>query len=137
MSSHKGRVEGHMTVRECADQFQVVPQTIRKWIWTGRLPAQKVQKGRQQWTYLVNAEDWQRFLVARQQVQLPDAQSIPARAMRPSRSAAFMESSDPEDRYVKQRTLMAKALKGCRASREILRGDPYRLMYWMAVDGLQ
>ena len=125
-----------LTVQQCAQQIKVVPHSIRKWIWAGKLPAQKILKGRQQWTYLVNAEDWQRFVDERKQPKPQDAQPVPARSpQRPSHSHIYFETNDPDDRLVQQAELMRKARGGCRASRERLRGEPFRLTYWMAVDG--
>ena len=129
-----------LTVQQCAQQIKVVPHSIRKWIWAGRLPAQKIQKGRQQWTYLVNAEDWQAFVEDRQNGRLSERGgdvipgSVP-QPTRPSQHHAYFPSDDPDDRIVKQAELMRKARGGCRASREQLRAEPFRLTYWMAVDG--
>ena len=126
-----------LTVQQCAQQIKVVPHSIRKWIWAGKLPAKKVLKGREQWTYLVNAEDWQRFVEERKQPKLQDARPLPASPPRPSHSHIYFETNDPDDRLVKQAELMRRALRGCRASRETLREEPYRLTYWMAVDGVK
>ncbi len=124
-----------LTVQECAQQINVVPHSIRKWIWAGRLPAQKIQKGRQQWTYLVNAEDWQAFVENRKAGRVSEPPSVEAAPQCPSQHHAYFPSDDPDDRRIKQAELMRKASGGCRASREILRGEPWRLKYWMAVDG--
>ena len=121
-----------LTVQQCAKQISVVPHSIRKWIWAGKLPAKKVPKGREQWTYLVNAEDWQAFVEERTKGPLPDVQPLPPR---PTHSHIYFETNDPDDRLVQQAALMKLALRGCRASREQLRAEPFRLTYWMAVDG--
>ena len=126
-----------LTVQECAQQIGVVPHSIRKWIWAGKLPAKKILKGRQQWTYLVNTEDWQRFVEERQRPGLQKAQSVPASRTRPAHSHIYFETNDPDDRLVKQAELMRQALRGCRTSREQLRAEPFRLTYWMAVDGMK
>jgi len=124
-----------LTVQQCAQQIKVVPHSVRKWIWAGKLPAKKIRKGREQWTYLVSAEDWQRFVTERENGPLPEAQPMPASPSRPSHSHIYFETNDPDDRLVRQAALMKRALNGCRVSREQLRGEPYRLTYWMAVDG--
>jgi hypothetical protein len=126
-----------LTVQQCAQQIKVVPHSIRRWIWAGKLPAKKIPQGREQWTYLVNAEDWQRFVEEREKRPLPDAQPIPVSPLRPSHSHIYFESSDPDDRLIQQAVLMKQALNGCRASREALRAEPFRLIYWMAVDGVK
>ena len=126
-----------LTVQQCAQQISVVPHSIRKWIWAGKLPAKKVLKGREQWTYLVNAEDWQRFVEEREKGPLPDVKPMPASPPRASHSHIYFETNDPDDRLVKQAALMKQALNGCRASREQLRAEPFRLTYWMAVDGAE
>lgn len=132
-----------LTVQQCAKQISVVPHSIRKWIWAGRLQAQKVQKGRQQWTYLVSAEDWQQFVAERAKGRLPDRRNVEAMREsalsppRPLQHLAYFPTNDPADREVQQVALMKQALKGCLASREVLRAEPYRLTYWMAVDGAQ
>lgn len=129
------------TIQECAQQIGVVSHSIRKWIWAGRLPAGKVRKGRQQWTYMVKAEDWQQFVAERAKGRLPDRRNVEAMRepapspTRPSQHHAYFPTNDPADREVQQAALIRKALKGCKASRKALRGDPYRLTYWMAVDG--
>jgi hypothetical protein len=129
-----------LTVQECTQQINVVPHSIRKWIWAGKLPAKKIPKGREQWTYLVNAEDWQAFVEDRQNGRLSERGgdvipgSVP-QPTRPSQHLAYFPTNDPADREVQQVALMKRAMQGCRASREALREEPYRLIYWMAVDG--
>ena len=125
----------NLTVQQCAKQLGIVSHSVRKWIWAGKLPAQKIPKGREQWTYLVSADDWHRFLEEREKVKLPDARSLLVPTTRPPHSHIYFESSNPDDRLVKQTALMKKALRGCRASRDALREHPYRLTYWLVVDG--
>jgi len=130
-----------LTVQECAQQIGVVSHSIRKWIWAGRLPAQKARKGRQQWTYMVKAEDWQRFVAERAKGRLPDRHNVEAMResapspTRPSQHHAYFPCDDPADRQVQQAALMKRARQGCKASREMLRAEPFRLIYWLAVDG--
>lgn len=122
-----------LTVQQCAKELGVASHSIRKWIWDGKLHAQKVPKGREQWTYIIRAEDWMAFVKQwATKLQAPDElDSTP-----PSKkSHAYFVVADPDDRQIERAALMRKALKGCKASREALRGDPYRLTYWMAVDG--
>src|ERR1700676_1923633 len=47
----------HLTVREAADEVGRTPETIRRWVWSGRLPCTR-QRGR----LLVTREDRMRFV---------------------------------------------------------------------------
>ena len=124
-----------LTVQQCAKEIAVVPHSIRKFIRSGKLSAQKIPKGREQWTYMVNVEDWQAFVENRKAGRVSEPPSVEAAPQYPSQHHAYFHSDDPDDRRIKQAELMRKASGGCRASREILRGEPWRLKYWMAVDG--
>ena len=132
-----------LTVQQCAKQISVVPHSIRKWIWAGKLPAKKLRKGREQWTYLVNVEDWQQFMEERSKGRLPDRRNVEAmrnstpHPPQPLQHYAYFPTDDPEDRLIQQATLMRQAMKGCKASRDALRSEPFRLTYWMAVDGVE
>lgn len=35
-------LEGYITIREAAKQCRRNPETVRRWVWSGKLPAEKV-----------------------------------------------------------------------------------------------
>ena len=120
-----------LDVPTLARESGVTTHSVRRWILSGKLPATTIPKGREQQVYVVQRSAWEAFRAERGKGPLLTTPP------RPSHSHIYFETNDPDDRLVKQAALMKQALNGCRASREQLRAEPFRLTYWMAVDGLK
>ena len=121
----------------------VTLHSVRRWILKQQLLATTRPRGREQQVYLVRRSVWEAFKAARlarrngaEREAMP-APLEPRPSVRPSQHHAYFPTDDPADRLIQQAALMTQALKGCRASRERLRAEPFRLIYWMAVDGPQ
>ena len=121
-----------------AAEIGITPHSVRRWILARKLHATTLPKGREQQLYVVRRSVWEAFKQQRQARRNGD-KTVPEKVepRRPSQNFISFTSSDPQDRYVQQAALMKRALNGCRASREALREEPYRLLYWLAVDGPQ
>lgn len=121
-----------MTVNQCAQELGVVSHTIRKWIWAGQIHAEKIRKGREQWTYLIRVEDWQRFLATRANSSLPNSEPTTSASRLHLRTDYFMPDEVEAER-TRRGDLMAAALNGCQQSRRILRHG-YQLSRWYRAD---
>ena len=119
----------------------VTLHSVRRWIMKQQLPATTRPRGREQQVCLVRRSVWEAFKAARlarrngAESEAMPAPLDPRPSVRPSQHHAYFPTDDPHDRQVQQVALMKQALRGCRVSREQLRYEPYRLTYWIAVDG--
>ena len=119
----------------------VTLHSVRRWIMKQQLPATTRPRGREQQVCLVRRSVWEAFKAARlarrngAESEATPAQLEPRPVVRPSQHHAYFPTDDPNDREVYQAELMRHALRGCTASRERLRAEPFRLTYWLAVDG--
>ena len=122
-----------------AAEAGVTTHSVRRWILKQQLPATTRQRGREQQVYLVQRSVWEAFKAARlaHKREATPSPLEPRPVVRSSQHLAYFPTHDPADREVQQVALMKRAMQGCRASREALREEPYRLTYWMAVDGAE
>ena len=95
-----------LTTEEAANLADVTSKTIRKWIQDGLLKAERIPKGRCQYTQYVRQEDVEDLLEAK-------ACKMPAKQRQlPTHVGAPLLSYDDLDHQAKQRTLLDSARRG-------------------------